>query len=871
MRFAAIIWLRLRTLFRRGRVEGELNEELLYHLDRQMDEYVSTGMAPEEALLAARRALGDITQRQEECRDMRGVTLIDNAAMDLRYAFRQLRKSPGFALAAVFVLGLGVAAAVTIFSFVDAALIRPLPYKDQSRLVSVFEASATNQRSWVSYLNFRDWQRSTHSLNALEAYALNGSETGTRVSPGFFRALGVTPALGRDFQTDDDQQGSRRTALITYAAWQRRFGGDPHVIGRTVTLDWTPTTIIGVLPREFHFALYGGAEFWGLLRASDGCEQQRGCRSLMTIARLNDGVSLESATAEMSSVVQHLRDEYPDANRGVSGASLVPLRELIVGDVRPILVALLAGAALLLLIACVNVMALLLARSDRRQREIAIRGALGASRARLARQFAAEGLVLAILAGSVALLLAAFGVRSLPLLVPPGQLAGMPYLRGLQLSPATVAFCVALLLFATALFSIVPIGGLPRWGRSEGLTHGARGSGEVWRRFGRILVTAEIAIAMVLMAGAGLLAKSVYLMLHLDLGFDPAHLVAVSTSWAPGRYETEREKIALGRRIVERVSALPGIRSVALSNAPTVDSDWGTGSFHMVGRPDHGENNEVMIRHISASYFATLQARLLQGRCFRDDEDVSKPLVAIVNRALAGKYFGGEDPVGRRIYWDWQPKSQVEIVGLVEDVREGALAGLPVPVAYVPYDQVLWDWPAIIVRLTQRRTAVLTELTRAIQSVDPSLAISEPQSISERVSQSPAAALHRECAIVAGAFAAIAFILGVVGLYSVIAYSVGRRTREIGIRMALGAEKATVLRLILKEGGWVIALGIGSGLVCSLGAAILMRTLLFGISAWDLPTLGSAASLLTIAALSASYIPARRASSVNAVEALRVE
>ena len=872
MRLPALIRLRFRTMFRRARVEEELEEEIRYHLERQTDEYIASGMTSGDARLAARRALGDITQHEEQCRDTRGLKMIDNAIMDARYALWQMRKSPGFAFAAVFVLALGVSAAVTIFAFVDAALIRPLPYKNQSRLVSVFEVSQTNQRSWVSYLNFRDWQRLNHCFSALEAFALNGGDSGTRVSPGFFRALGMAPVIGRDFRPEDEQAGARPTALITYGAWQKRFGGDRNVIGRTVTVNWKPTTIIGVLPREFHFALYGGAEFWELLRASDGCEQQRPCRNLMTIARLKDGVSLEAANAEMTSIVRHIRDQYPDANRGVSGANLVTLRKLIVGDVRPILIALLTGAMLLLLIACVNVAGLLLAKSDSRAREIAVRGALGASSSRLVTQFGVEGLVLAIVAAVVALLLSNLGIHSLPFLVPAERMDSMPYLQDPKLSPTTAAFCAAILVFATALFAVIPVSGFSSWNRFEGLRQGGRGSsGKHWQRFGRILVTAEIAMAMVLMTGAGLLARSVYLLLHVDLGFDSTHVLTANTTWAPGRYESDAEKIALGREIIERVSALPGIKAVALSNAPPIDSDWGSGSFHAVGHPDRGENNEVIIRHVSAGYFATLRARLLRGRYFREDEDASKPAVAIVNRALAAKYLGGNDPVGRRIYWDWEPDKPVEIVGFVNDLKEGSLAGPPVPVAYVPYNQAPWDWPTVIVRVSGAPLSLMPEVIDSIHSVDHSLAVSKPETLTERVNESPATVLHRASAIIAGGFAAIAFVLGVAGLYSVIAYSVGQRTREIGIRIALGAKTTEIHRLILTEGGQITGAGVGIGLICSLGVASLMRAVLFGVSAWDLPSVASAALLLSFAALGATYIPARRASSVNPIEALRSE
>lgn len=883
MRLVAILRLRFRSLFSRRRVEQELDEELSYHLERQIEEELAAGRPLDEAHYAALRSIKDIEQRKEECREMRGLGLLDNGIQDFRYALRQLRQNPGFACTAIFVLALGVCAAVSIFGFVDAALIKPLPYRDQSRLVAVFESSPANARSIVSYLDFADWKCLNHVFDSIDAYALNGGFTlttqtgaeqvpGTRVSAGFFRTLGVTPALGRDFRPGEDQPAAPGAVILSYPAWQKRFAGRPDTIGRSIVLNGAPATIIGVLPREFHFALYGGADFWGTLRSSGGCEQQRGCLNLMVIARLKDQVSVETASADMRSIVQRLRDQYPDSNSNFGSANLVPLRELIVGDVRPILLALLTGAGLLLAIACVNVTALLLARSDKRQREVAVRGALGASSFRLMRQFATEGLVLTAIGGTFALLVADRGMRSLASLIPAAKMDTMPYLRGLHLTAPVVAFGCSALLLASVLFAVIPAARISLSETLEGLKESGRGyAGTAWRRFGSNLVVAEIAIAMVLMVGAGLLGKSFYLLLHVDIGFKPDHLAAVQTSWAPTRYTSDLEKVMLGRRIIDRIARLPGVKSVAISNAPPIDSAWGTSSFHIAGGPNHGENNEVLNRHISSGYFATLAARLMTGRYFREDEDASKPLVAIVNRTLANKYFPGQNPVGKQIYWDSQPKSLMQVVGVVEDVKEGPLAGTAWPTVYVPYNQTPWDWPAVLIRTSPREASLLPEITRVIHSVDPFISVFSEATMTDRIEQSPSAYLHRACTLLAGAFAASAFLLSVAGLYGVIAYSVSQRTREIGIRMALGAEHSTVYQLVLKEAGRLTAFGLILGLACSLALATLMRGLLFGTSARDVPTLIIVATVLGISALSACYIPARRAAGVNPVEALRTE
>jgi macrolide transport system ATP-binding/permease protein len=883
MHLADIFRLRFRSLFFRKTIDRELDEELPYHLERQIDADIAAGMTPQDARFAALRSIKDIEQRKEECRDMRGLTMIDNAVQDFRYATRQLRKNPGFACTAIFVLALGISAAVAIFGFVDAALIKPLPYRDQARLVAVFTASPGDARSIVSYLDFTDWKARNAVFSSIDAYALNGGFTrktgggmeqvpGTRVSAGFFHTLGVIPVLGRAFREGEDALGAARTVVLSYAAWQKRFGGKRDVLGQTVTLNGAPNIIIGVLPPHFHFAPQGKAEFWATLRSTDACEQQRGCHNLITIARLKDGVTLGAASANMQSIVRQLRNQYPDSNRDFGSASLVPLRDVIVGNVRPLLLALLSGAGLLLLIACVNVVTLLLARSDKRQREIAVRGALGASSSRLFHQFATEGLTLASAAGLFGLALAGWSMRFLAGLIPADKMASMPYLYGLGLRLPTIALGCSISLLAGALFSIVPMARLSRPAMTGGLKENARGyAGTTWRRFGSKLVVVEVAIAMVLMVSAGLLGKSLYLLLHVDTGFRPDHLALLQTTWPLANYATDRQKIALERQVVDRISALPGVRSAAISLATPVGSVWGTTSFQVVGRPNHGEHNEVLHRQVSAGYFATLEARLSHGRYFREAEDASQPLVAIINRTLANKYFPGEDPIGKQIYYDWRPQSPMQIAGVVDDIKEGPLEGATWPTLYVPFDQNPVAWFAILVRTSQADASLLPDMISAVRRIDPLIAISGGETMTEKIDQSPSAYLHRSAAWLVGTFAVAAFLLSVVGLYGVVAYSVAQRTREIGVRMALGAERGTVYQLILREAGRLTAFGLILGLVCSLTAAALLRSLLFGVHSWDAPTLIGVAAVLGVSALLASYIPARRAASVNPVEALRTE
>ena len=813
---------------------------------------------------------------------MRGLNLIDNAGQDLLYALRQLRKSPGFTSTAIFVLALGISAAVSIFGLVEAALLKPLPYRDQSRLVAVFESSQDSPRALVSYADFADWKKLNKVFSSIDAFAMNGGftlagpngaekVTGTRVSSGFLRTLGIRPLLGRDFLPEEDSPVAARTVIISYADWLRRFAGRADVLGETVTLNGAAHQIVGVLPPEFQFAPYGAAEFWSVLRSSDSCEEQRTCHNLVTVARLKDGVSVATASADMRLVARQLQKGFPDSNRDL-GASLAPLRDVIIGDVRPILAVMLSGACVLLLIACVNVTMLLLARSDSRRREIAVRGALGASRPRLFRQFATEGMVLAAVAGALGVVSAAWGMRLIAHIVPEDKVASMPWIRGLGLDTRMVAFSFGIFVVAWAIFAMIPFLRTSVPELAEGLRAGARGaSGTMWHRFGANLLVVQMALATLLLVSSGLLGKSLYVLLHVDTGMQPDHLASVEVDWPNNRYSTDEEAVMLERRTLSEVSVLPGVKSVAVSLTHPVGSDWGTAGFHVVGRSNHGEHNDVLNRQVSSAYFTTLQARLIQGRYFRDTENAGQPRVVIINRTLARKYFGGENPVGKQIYYDWAPRAPMEVVGIVDDIKEGSLENPNSPAMYVPFDQSPAGMFTVLVRTSTDEKVLLPEVAATIRRIDPDLSVHDGLTMTRRIDDSPAAFLHRSSAWVVGSFAGIAFVLGIVGLYGVVAYSVSQRTREIGVRMALGARPGSVYQLILGEAARLVATGTLLGIIGSLGASTLIRGLLFGVRPWDMPTLVMAITLLGGAAVLACYIPARRAASVNPLDALRFE
>jgi macrolide transport system ATP-binding/permease protein len=872
---------KLGTLLRREKFNDELEEEMSFHREQKEEELRAAGVAPDAAHRTAMREFGNPTRLKERSYEVMGFRF-ETVFQDLHFALRQLRRSPGFTLIAILMLALGIGASVAIFGFVDAALIRPLPYHDPTRLIDVTESAKMFPRANLSYQDYVDWKKMNKVFSSMEAYTGSGylmttssgvePVAGARVSAGFFRVLGITPILGRDFYDSEDQPGASDNVIATYQAWQERFGGRKDIIGQTVRLDGKPNTIIGVLPATFQFAPRGKAEFWATLHTLTSCEKRRGCHNLYGVARLKDGVTVQMALADMTSIAKQLEVQYPGTNRG-QGASVLPLSEVIVGEIRPILLVLLAGAALLLVIACVNVSSLLLVRSEARRREIAVRGALGASRGRLTRQFITEALVLVSAGGLLGLLCAYGAMQVLLRLLSKDMLAYMPYLGGIRLNLHVVIFAAAIALMAGILFTATPMLRLPLTQLRDGLTEGGRSSaGTFWRRFGSNLVVVELAIAVVLLVGAGLLGKSFYKLLHVELGFQPDHLATVQVVLPQTTYPKDPQQVAASQEILRRVSSLPGVKSGGLTTMLPVNGNGNTNWIRFVGKPYNGEHNEVNQREVSADYFKTLQTRLVAGRFFTDDEDASKPKVVVINRALARLYFPGEDPVGQKMGdTELTPNSIREIIGVVDDIKEGTLDSEIWPAQYDPLNQNADNYLSLVVRSSQDERSVLPALITAVRQFDPGIGVFDEATMMQRINASQTAYLHRSSASLVGGFAALALLLGVVGLYGVIAYSVSQRTREIGVRIALGAQQSSVYRMILKEAGRLTGVGIVAGLVSSIAAATLMRKLLFGIHTWDISTLAAVAVVLGASALLASYFPARRAASVNPVEALRAE
>jgi len=872
---------KLSILFGQERFASELDEEMAFHRAQVEEQLIAGGMTPEAARYAAMRQFGNATKLREQSHEVVAFRA-ETVVQDLRFALRQWTKNPGFAFTAILILAMGIGVSVAIFGFVDAALLQPLPYPSPERLMSVNESNSESPRWPLSYPDYLDWQRLNKSFSSLDVYSGSGyllrtpsgavPVQGERVSGGFFQTLSVRPMIGRDFYPGEDRPGGANVVILSYGAWLHRFGARGNLIGQTVDLDNEAYTIIGVLPRAFSFAPSGDAEFWVPLNKFSPHEKMRTFYNFWGIGRLRDRVTAQAAESEVATIAKQLQQQYAITGRDRS-ASVVPLSEIITGDVRPILLGLLGGAGLLLLIACVNVASLVLVRSESRRREIATRGALGASPVRLVRQFVTEGLLLA-LTGSLASVFVASGLmKLLAHLVPKDMAANMPFLEGVGLNAHTGAFAAALTLIASLLLAATPALRLSFQRVRDGLADGDRGAASrFWRRLGANLVVVELAVAVVLLAGAGLLGQSLYRLLHVPLGFDPNHLATVQLMAPDTVYKDAEQTVGLYREIVHRVSILPGVESAGISSMLPVQCDCNTDSIQIQGRPFQNEHNEVDERHISPEYLPTLNATLVRGRLFTGADDGSRPGVAVINQVLARRFFPTEDPVGQRIANDEGGRPSVwEIVGVVDDVREGPLDVDTSPAEYFPISQTLGHYFSLVVRTRQDAGALLPVLVSTLHQVDPDLGVSNEATMNDQIEATQAALLHRFSAWLVGGFATMALVLGVVGLYGVIAYSVSQRTREIGVRMALGAQRSSVYSLVLRQAGWLTGTGLSIGMVCSLGASLLIRNLLFGVKAWDAVTLCCVAAVLGLASMAASFLPARRAASVNPTDALRSE
>ena len=861
----------LRRLFSRDRYESDLDRELRFHLEMETAANLELGMSPEDARRAALLSFGGMEKAKEECRDASGLRWLETLGQDLRYGARLLARSPGFTAAAVLTLALGIGANTAIFSVADAVFLRPLPFAEPERLTAIWLDATDSSVSKAQYAEVRA-AKSFEDVAAYSAwgFSLTGAGEpeqlkGARVTTNLFRLLGIRPALGRGFIPEEGTPGRGRVAVLGHGLWHRRFAADPQIAGKAITLNGEKYTVVGVMPAGFHFPERDFSDLW-LPLTMDPAGEDYNVGYLLEVGRLAPGVSTARATAEVREIVRRLRKDDPEAE-GLAESRVVPLQSELAGDLRPALLVLLAAVGFVLLIACVNVANLLLARASVRQQEIAVRLALGAGRSRLLRQLLTESVLLAGLGCAAGVLFAMVGVGPLA----EGFLAGAPRLNEVAVDGRILLFSIALSLAAGLLFGLVPALRSSAPDLQSGLKEGGRSGGgnPARQRLRSALVVTEIALALVLVAGAGLLIQSLWRLYRVDPGFRADNVLSFRLSLPSARYAEDPQVRAFYESVLERLAGLPGVLSAgAVHLTPLGGSNWNP-SLRVEGRAGKVLGS-VDWRVATPGYFRTVGIPLLAGRAFDGSDRADASGVALVNQTFARRVFPGESPLGRRINTGFEGKDEwVTIVGVIGDVKHHGLAVPPEPEMYRPFAQNPIGSMTVMLRTSSDPLGVAADARKAVWDLDGDVPVSEVQPLEDVVAKSMAQ--PRSVTALLAVFAGIALLLGAVGIYGVMAYAVAHRRHEIGIRMALGARRGDVLRLILVQGAVLALLGLLAGLPLTAAATRLLRSLLFGIAPTDPLTLAGVSLLLALVALLASYLPARRAMEVDPVQALRYE
>jgi putative ABC transport system permease protein len=872
----------LKSLLRRRRSHDGLDEEIRAHLDEAIERLVASGLSLEEATAQARRQFGNRTAVLENSRDEWAIPL-DHIAQDLRYAARTLARNPLFAAAVVLPLGLGIGANTAIFTVVNAALLRPLPYYDPARLVHLWEFHQNSDRmkSEASYPDYLDWKTATRFFDGVAGYqsvsaTLNLQHSpeqvlGAMVSIDFFSVLGTQAAAGRTFLVGEDRPGASRVAVLSDSLW-RRLGADPAILGRTIILSDQPFTVIGVLPAQFQFAMLGNAEVWMPLVPSRQQQARRYWHWLNVIARMKPGATESQARAELAAIGDRIARSDP-SRHAATGLRMVPLRQEIVGDIRPVLLILMGAIGLVLLLACANVANLILVRSSARRREIAVRGSLGASRGRLVRQLLTESLLLASGGGALGLVVAREGVRLLIAAIPANMRSAMPYLEGLTVDGPILAFTAVVSLLTGLLFGLTPALRLSHASLYESLKQGrGTSAGGDHQRLRRLLLIGEIAISTVLLTSAGLMMKSTVRLLRVNPGFDPDRLLTMAVSLPPLKYAQPAQIAAFHNELLRRLESLPGITGAASVSVLPLSGGGNNGNLHVVDRaePPGAATPVVNVRTIAASYFHTLGIPLLAGRFFTDHDNAGAPKVVLINQRLAREVFPGQDPLGRRIAFEWSP-GPWQIVGIAADENTVSLDVDVRPVVYFPYLQDPDSYFKLAVRSAGPAEHAIDAVRETVRSLDPDVPVYAFRTMEQLIADAPYTFMRRYPAFLIGIFAAVALLLAAIGIYGLVAYTVAQRTREIGIRIALGAQRRDILELVMLQGLLMIAAGMAIGLAAASLLARALRSVLFGVSPTDAPTFLIAVAVLAAAALAACYVPARRAMRVSPAQTLAAE
>jgi predicted permease len=875
----ASVW---RNLSNKEFVDQELNEELRAHLDLLTDKKIREGLKPEAARRAALLEVGGVEQVKERVREVRMGRPLEDLSQDLRYALRGLRKHRSFTAVAVITLALGIGANTAIFTVINTVLLRPLPYEEPDQLVMLTETIG-DRLAGVSYQNFVDWRNQTTvfdnvmALRPRESFNLTGAGESERlqgrlVSANFLSTLGVKPVRGRDFLAEEDQPSATPVVLISHALWQRRFGADENLVGKQLTLNGQQFTVIGITPPNFRF----GADTDVSVPIGLSAERFRlrgKDPGITAFARLKEGTSIETANAELNTIAARLEQQYPDTNTG-RRVRIESLRESVVGDIRPTLLTLLGAVGFVLLIACANVANLLLTRSAARQREMAIRTALGAGRLRILRQLFTESLVLALAGGVVGLLLAIWGTNVISSYIPEG----IPRMSELGVDGSVLAFTFGASLLTGLFFGLAPALQSAKTNLTETLKEGERNSSPSHNRAGSLLVISEVALTLVLLVGAGLLVKSFWRLSQVNPGFNPQNVLAMQISVSARPDEGPRVDNFLSE-LQQRLQRLPGIQAVSVSNGlPFEGANFPPITIEGRPAPAPGQDPNGLLYMVSTDYFKTMGIDLVRGRLFSSEDRRDTPQVALIDEVFARQHFPNEDPLGKRFKLNTPGAESHEIVGVLRHVEHTSLDGQTANTAefYFNFDQIpVTTLPRyvrrvnLLVRTAVEPLSLAAPVRNQIAALDKDQAVFNVRTMEQALSQSVAA--RRFSMILLAVFAILALILAAVGIYGVISYSVAQRTREVGIRMALGARTSDVLKLVVRDGLKLVLIGVGVGLAGALLLTRLMTTLLFGVAATDTVTYGTVAMVLVVVALIACCIPARRATKVDPLVALRFE
>ncbi len=864
-------WKSLRALLRKDDVEGELDEELAFHIEMETEKNIRAGLSPAEARRTALVSFRGVERTKEEVRAARRVSVLEVLGRDVSMAFHMIRRSPGAAAAVVLTLGVGIGAATVIFSVVDAAVLRPLPWSDPGRLVEVRETTPQGAPFSVSEPDYLDFKAGSHFLSRMAAFrgaspSLTGRGEPERVpalavTHTLFPLLGAKAALGRTFNAEEDRPGEGHVAVLSYGLWQRRFGGDPGIVGRTIELDDEPYVVTGVMPADFTFM---GTQLW--IPLAPDARSDRTDHWLNVVGRLAPGATVRQAQAELASVSSSLAKTYP----AMSGWSVEvrSLKDLFVGpEFRQASVLLVGAVALLLLMACANAANLLLARAVTRHRELGIRAALGAGRLRLLRQLLMESGILAVAGTGLGLLLAWWATTAIRAAAP----GAIPRVENVTVNLRVLAFAAALALLTALLSGVFPALQAARTDAAAQLRDGGRtGVSRGQRRLRDGLVVTQVSMAVVLLLGAGMLLRSFVRLEGVDPGFRIRHIWGVPIHLPASRYPRGDQQYFAFRDILARVRAIPGVTSAA---AGLVDPFSGFNAVNdvtpaeRVGQVSEAGYMQARWRNVSVGYFETMGVPLLRGRTFTTQDRYDTPLVMIVTRTAAERLWPGEDAVGKRLFWGGTDGKPRTVIGVVADVQDVALDADPAPLVFMPDRQVVLPMTTLLVRTGADVPGLAAAIRHAVWDVDPSLAVPDVRPLLQN--RAAALAGPRFNALLLAAFAAVSLLLAAVGLYGLLAFLVARRTRELGVRRALGADTATVARMVLRRAVVLAGTGIAVGLAIAAALARFVASLLYHTSPTDTLTYVAVPALLLLVAAIAAWLPARRATRVSPLIALR--